>query len=101
MDSPRCPVCNRIGKKDHPLNYCTPCEKGNRKPECMISKCNQPVEQIGNRFARYCQEHLYGEEGYLSRKDFTSDVAEKKHGYRQEDAEEFSIISDEFPIRRT
>jgi hypothetical protein len=56
---------------------------------------------IGERAARYCQDHLYGEEKYLSRRGFTSDVADKKHGYRQDDKKEFEIISDEFPIRRT
>jgi hypothetical protein len=56
---------------------------------------------VDKRVSRYCEKHLYGEEDYLARRDFTTPVADEKHGYRQDDAKEFGIIRDEFPIRRT
>jgi hypothetical protein len=50
---------------------------------------------------RYCKDHLYGEEDYLQRREFTTPVADPKHGYRQDDPEEFEIIREDFPIRRS
>ena len=102
METPkRCPVCNKYGSKKHPLNLCGECIREGRMIECIISRCDKPAMVVGERIARYCERHLHGEEKYLSRRDFTSPVADEKHGYRQDDKEEFEIISDEFPIRRT
>ena len=52
----------------------------------------------GKIIARYCREHLDGEDYDIRRKDFATGVNDSYHGYRQESPKTFGIVSDTFPI---
>lgn len=53
---------------------------------------------VGNRIARYCDEHLRGTDYDLRRGDFNTPVNDEHHGYRRENREDFEIVRENFPI---
>lgn len=94
-----CPVCNNFGSPKL-SGYCKKCYEESGRQKCMIHGCEEEAVMFGDRVARYCKEHLYGEQYDLRRKTFNTKAGDAVKGWRQEDPKEFDIIREDFPARR-
>ena len=98
MYSVRCPVCNKYGSREHALNLCGKCESEDKRPKCIVSRCNEDAIVNGKLINRYCREHL-GDNDYNMRRDTPlTPVNDPKRGWRQEKPDKYTIVREDFPI---